>query len=124
VFSFYYISKVSSLIKQLTFADISLEVLGKTYFNYLQNKEFFDETIQNIVFLKSDMFAEIKQNNIKYDIILANMPQCPFPVDNVKIDKNGGRNGFRFNSIILKELSCQPNTTKLITLFSYMGNPA
>lgn len=70
------------------------------------------------------MFEEIHKRNIKFDVMLANMPQCPFPVDNVRIDKNGGRDGFCLNSVALKELSQHPKGTSLITLFSYMGNPA
>lgn len=48
------------------------------------------------------MFTEVNNKNIKYDVILANMPQTPFPVEGVRLDKNGGQDGLKYNRIALE----------------------
>lgn len=33
------------------------------------------------------------------------MPQTPFPEDRFRQDKNGGRDGFKFNRVVLEEVA-------------------
>ena len=88
-------------VRQLLLSDISYRTLGNCLFNIVQNNQMVED-VDSIKFIHSDMFTEINKNNLQYDVLLANMPQTPFPVDGVKLDKNGGRDGIKYNKIVLE----------------------
>ena len=46
------------------------------------------------------MFEKVDPN-IKYTLLFANMPQTPFRFSESRKDKNGGKDGLKYNRIIL-----------------------
>lgn len=78
IMSMFYLCRSKIGLKRLILSDVSYEALGNCLYNIVQNQHLIGN-IDEIVLIQSNMFEKIEKEGLRYDVILANMPQTPFP---------------------------------------------